>query len=109
MRVATGGAGGNERGGMETVDIYTSHEALLLEYEEAFTRGQASSTPRSSPPTPTASRSTSRVDGSRSGETIQGDNGKYYNVSAHFVWIGDRTRQIDGAHVEYFRGIANPM
>jgi 3-deoxy-7-phosphoheptulonate synthase len=34
---------------------------------------------------------------------------KYYNLSAHLVWIGDRTRQIDGAHVEYFRGIANPI
>jgi len=34
---------------------------------------------------------------------------KYYNLSAHLVWIGDRTRQVDGAHVEYFRGIANPI
>merc|ERR1712151_500653 len=34
---------------------------------------------------------------------------KYYNLSAHLVWIGDRTRQLDGAHVEYFRGIANPI
>lgn len=34
---------------------------------------------------------------------------KWYNTSAHFIWIGDRTRQLDGAHVEYFRGIANPM
>ena len=33
----------------------------------------------------------------------------YYNTSAHFIWIGDRTRQIDGAHVEYFRGIRNPI
>lgn len=36
-------------------------------------------------------------------------NTEYYNLSAHFVWIGDRTRQLDGAHVEYFRGLANPM
>mmetsp|Transcript_46264 Transcript_46264/g.110067 ORF Transcript_46264/g.110067 Transcript_46264/m.110067 type:complete len:439 (-) Transcript_46264:68-1384(-) len=35
--------------------------------------------------------------------------GKYYNLSAHFIWIGDRTRQLDGAHIEYFRGIANPV
>lgn len=35
--------------------------------------------------------------------------GKYYNLGAHFVWIGDRTRQIDGAHIEYFRGIQNPI
>ncbi|MBI2374762.1 MAG: 3-deoxy-7-phosphoheptulonate synthase [Deltaproteobacteria bacterium] len=34
---------------------------------------------------------------------------RYYNLGAHFVWIGDRTRQLDGAHVEYFRGIANPI
>merc|ERR1712151_509297 len=34
---------------------------------------------------------------------------KYYNLSAHLVWIGDRTRQIDGAHIEYFKGIANPI
>merc|ERR1712151_1210736 len=34
---------------------------------------------------------------------------KYYNLSAHLVWIGDRTRQLDGAHVEYFRGITNPV
>lgn len=33
----------------------------------------------------------------------------HYNASAHFLWIGDRTRQIDGAHVEYFRGIRNPI
>jgi 3-deoxy-D-arabino-heptulosonate 7-phosphate (DAHP) synthase len=34
---------------------------------------------------------------------------QHYNLGAHFLWIGDRTRQLDGAHVEYFRGIANPM
>lgn len=33
----------------------------------------------------------------------------HYNTSAHFIWIGDRTRQLDGAHVEYFRGIRNPI
>lgn len=36
-------------------------------------------------------------------------NGKYYNVGTEFLWIGDRTRQLDHAHVEYFRGIANPI
>jgi len=35
--------------------------------------------------------------------------GKYYNTSAHFLWVGDRTRQLDGAHIEYFRGIRNPI
>ncbi|KAI0269720.1 DAHP synthetase [Russula aff. rugulosa BPL654] len=34
---------------------------------------------------------------------------KYYNTSSHFLWVGDRTRQLDGAHVEYFRGIRNPI
>ena len=60
------------------VDFYTSHEGLLLGYEQALTR-----------PDVTAKR--------------------YYNLGAHFVWIGVRTRQISGAHVEYFRGISNPI
>ncbi|SER43343.1 3-deoxy-D-arabinoheptulosonate-7-phosphate synthase [Tranquillimonas rosea] len=63
---------------LNTVDFYTSHEALLLEYEEALCR----------------------VD-STTGQTIAG--------SGHFIWIGDRTRQPDGAHVEFCRGVANPI
>ncbi|WP_417248810.1 class II 3-deoxy-7-phosphoheptulonate synthase [Celeribacter sp.] len=63
---------------LHTVDFYTSHEALLLEYEEALTR----------------------LD-STTGATIAG--------SGHMIWIGDRTRQPDGAHVEYCRGVANPI
>ncbi len=63
---------------LRETDFYTSHEALLLPYEEAFTRQ----------------------------DSITGD---WYNVSAHMVWIGDRTRQLDGAHVEYMRGIKNPI
>lgn len=59
-------------------DFYTSHEALLLNYEEAMTR----------------------VD------SISGD---WYDTSAHMVWIGERTRQLDGAHVTYMKGIANPV
>lgn len=59
-------------------DFYTSHEALLLPYEQALTR-QDSTT------------------------------GDYYACSAHFLWIGDRTRQADGAHVEFMRGIRNPI
>jgi 3-deoxy-7-phosphoheptulonate synthase len=58
--------------------VYTSHEALLLNYEEALTR-------------------------------IDSLNGKWYNTSAHMLWIGDRTRDLDGAHIEYFRGINNPI
>jgi 3-deoxy-7-phosphoheptulonate synthase len=63
---------------LRETDFYTSHEALLLNYEEAFTR-QDSLT------------------------------GEWYDVSSHMLWIGDRTRQIDGAHVEFMRGIQNPI
>ena len=60
------------------VDFFTSHEGLLLYYEQAQTR----QVPRHS---------------------------GWYNLSTHFPWIGDRTRALDGAHLEYFRGIANPI
>ncbi len=60
-------------------EFYTSHEALLLPFEEALTR-QPSTHP-----------------------------GRQFACSAHFLWIGDRTRQPDGAHVEFMRGIANPI
>jgi 3-deoxy-7-phosphoheptulonate synthase len=63
---------------LRETDFFTSHEALLLPYEEAFTRQ----------------------------DSITGD---WYNVAAHMVWIGDRTRQLDGAHVEYMKGIKNPI
>ena len=63
---------------LSTVDFYTSHEALLLEYEEAFCR----------------------ID-STSGQPIAG--------SGHMIWIGDRTRQPDGAHVEFCSGVQNPI
>jgi len=58
--------------------VYTSHEALLLNYEEALTRQ----------------------------DSITND---WYDCSAHMLWIGDRTRELDGAHIEYFRGIKNPI
>ena len=61
-------------------DFYTSHESLLLNYEEALTRR----------------------------DTIT-DEKDWYATSAHMIWIGDRTRQPDGAHVEYMRGIGNPI
>ncbi|KAI1642651.1 DAHP synthetase [Daldinia loculata] len=81
---------------LDTVDLYSSHEGLLLEYEESLTRlmekpilpGDEEATPEST-----------------TGEPQM----EYYDTSAHFLWIGDRTRQIDGAHVEFFRGIANPI
>ncbi|WP_426956302.1 class II 3-deoxy-7-phosphoheptulonate synthase [Muricoccus radiodurans] len=60
-------------------DFYTGHEALLLPFEQALTRD-----PSTHP-------------------------GKWYATSAHFLWIGDRTRQLDGAHVEFLRGVSNPI
>jgi 3-deoxy-7-phosphoheptulonate synthase len=65
---------------MRTTSFYTSHEALLLSYEQALTR---------------------RDEAMGSGESVA--------TSGHFLWIGDRTRQPDGAHVEYCRGIVNPI
>ena len=61
-------------------DFFTSHEALLLNYEECLTRQ----------------------------DTITDEQG-WFTTSAHMVWIGDRTRQLDGAHVEYMSGINNPI
>lgn len=63
---------------VQQVQFYTSHEALLLGYEQALTR--------------------------RDPVTDE-----WYDGSAHFLWIGDRTRQPDGAHVEFLRGVANPV
>jgi 3-deoxy-7-phosphoheptulonate synthase len=59
-------------------DFFTSHEALLLPYEQALTR-------------------------------VDSTTGDWYDVSAHMLWIGDRTRQLDGAHVEFMRGVKNPL
>jgi 3-deoxy-7-phosphoheptulonate synthase len=63
---------------LRETDFYTSHEALLLGYEEAMTR-------------------------------IDSTTGEWYDTSAHMLWIGDRTRQLDGAHVEFLRGVGNPV
>ncbi|HEX4906476.1 MAG TPA: 3-deoxy-7-phosphoheptulonate synthase class II [Acidimicrobiales bacterium] len=63
---------------LHQVDVYTSHEALILGYEEALTRR----------------------------DSLTGD---WYDCSAHMVWIGERTRQLDGAHMEFFSGIKNPI
>lgn len=63
---------------LRETDFYTSHEALLLGYEEALTRNDSTS-------------------------------GDYYSTSGHMLWIGDRTRQPDHGHVEFFRGIKNPI
>ena len=68
----------------------------MLDYEEALTRKFP--VPASVAPT---------VKGSVNGTTDKPT--AYYNTSAHFLWIGDRTRQLTGAHVEYFRGVRNPI
>jgi 3-deoxy-7-phosphoheptulonate synthase len=91
-------------GGLETIDLFTSHEGLLLEYEQALTRlckhpANAASTTPSQPEghlLPASSSSSSSSYG-------------YYDTSAHFLWIGDRTRQTTHAHVEFFRGLSNPI
>ncbi|MDP8953450.1 MAG: 3-deoxy-7-phosphoheptulonate synthase class II [Actinomycetota bacterium] len=63
---------------LHQVDFYTSHEALLLGYEEALTRQ----------------------------DSLTGD---WYDCSAHLLWIGERTRALDGAHVGFLAGVANPL
>lgn len=63
---------------MHRVEFFTSHEGLLLGFEEAMTR-------------------------------VDSTSGEWYDTSAHLLWIGERTRQLDGAHVEFFRGIKNPI
>ena len=63
---------------LRMVDLYTSHEALILEYEEALTR-------------------------------VDSLTDKWYDCSAHMLWVGERTRQTDGAHLEFLRGVHNPL
>ncbi|GJN41044.1 hypothetical protein PR202_gn00368 [Eleusine coracana subsp. coracana] len=63
---------------MNSTEFWTSHECLLLPYEQALTRQDSTS-------------------------------GLFYDCSAHMLWVGERTRQLDGAHVEFLRGIANPL
>jgi 3-deoxy-7-phosphoheptulonate synthase len=63
---------------LRSVDFYTSHESLLLGYEESLTR-------------------------------LDSTSDEWYDTSAHMLWIGDRTRQPDGAHIEFVRGVKNPI
>ncbi len=63
---------------LHQVDVWTSHEGLLLDYEEPLTRRDSTT-------------------------------GDWYDCSAHMLWIGERTRQLDGAHVEFFSGVHNPV
>jgi len=79
------------------VDLFTSHEGLVLEYEEALVR-------RLRRPMDDADSSTGSLNGEQGDQSLG-----YYATSAHFLWIGDRTRQLDRGHVEFFRGIENPI
>jgi 3-deoxy-7-phosphoheptulonate synthase len=63
---------------LRTVEFYSSHEALLLDYDQALTR-------------------------------VDSRTGRVYDTSAHFLWIGERTRALDGAHIEFAKSIANPI
>ena len=101
--------GADKGSGLETVDLYTSHEGLLLEYEQSLTRRL-----RHPPSHPSLQSSTSpsikQTNGHQQSESSLSYDGKgWYNTSAHFLWIGDRTRQLTGAHVEFFRGLENPI
>ncbi|RAL16012.1 3-deoxy-7-phosphoheptulonate synthase class II [Aspergillus homomorphus CBS 101889] len=104
--------------GVETVDVYTSHEGLLLEYETSLTRllrNPAPPTPAApafslfSPPPPETTTTTTTTTSTTPQPPPSHAIKSYYATSAHFLWIGDRTRQLDGAHVEFFRGLANPI
>jgi len=72
------GVNSNTTSQIRSTELFTSHEALLLGYEEALTRKDSI-------------------------------NNEWYNCSAHMIWIGDRTRQPDHAHVEFLRGVKNPI
>jgi 3-deoxy-7-phosphoheptulonate synthase len=72
------GVNPNTYPGLHQVEFFTSHEALLLGYEEALTR-------------------------------VDSTSGDWYDTSAHLLWIGERTRQLDHAHIEFMRGIKNPI
>jgi 3-deoxy-7-phosphoheptulonate synthase len=61
---------------LDRTEIFTSHEALLLDYEEKLTR-------------------------------VTGE--EYFDGSAHYIWVGERTRDLDGAHIEFIRGVQNPI
>jgi 3-deoxy-7-phosphoheptulonate synthase len=76
--IRAAGVTGDQAHTLQTVEFYTSHESLLLEYEEALCR-------------------------------LDSTSGKWLAGSGHMIWIGDRTRQPDGAHVEFARGVLNPV
>ncbi|CED84371.1 E, aroF, aroG, aroH [Phaffia rhodozyma] len=98
-------------GSIEGVEIFTSHEGLSLEYEECLTRSlkiPMSAEDRKRKDLEEKVRR--RREGSISPVRNPVEEKKaYFNAGSHYLWIGDRTRQIDGGHVEYFRGLENPV
>lgn len=109
---------GGSHGVLSDVDLYTSHEGLMLDYEEALTRvlpipesvlSTQTSMSRSTPGQSESSRPPLSRSQSGLGDQTPASTSAPYNTSAHFLWVGDRTRQLDGAHIEYFRGIRNPI
>lgn len=76
----------------------------MLPYEQALTRKFTVPASVALPSKPAATATTSSTP-----PQAQPQPEAHYNTSAHFLWIGDRTRQLDGAHVEYFRGVRNPI
>lgn len=101
--------GADTSGQLQTVDLFTSHEALLLEYESALTRKLKHPSNRSaSTKTASVPKVSPLTGGALTNPAITETSGQY-NTSAHFLWVGDRTRQPDHAHIEYLRGIENPV
>jgi 3-deoxy-7-phosphoheptulonate synthase len=102
--------GADTAGQLRTVDLFASHEGLVLDYEEALVRRlkKPVSVPSKRRPSRLRMPALNGTDGDHDDEDDSEAYG-YYNTSAHFLWIGDRTRQIDGAHVEFFRGLENPI
>ena len=94
-------------GGLETVDLFTSHEGLLLEYEQSLTR--LFKHPPNALPTTSSTPPFSQRNGQLHASSPSIPSSGYYATSAHFLWIGDRTRQPTHAHVEFFRGLSNPI
>jgi 3-deoxy-7-phosphoheptulonate synthase len=95
-------------GGLETIDLFTSHEGLLLEYEQSLTRlfkHPPNALASLSAPAPSQLNGHTPPPPSNPPSPPSG----YYDTSAHFLWIGDRTRQPTHAHVEFFRGLSNPI
>lgn len=93
---------------LRRVDFYTSHEALLLPYEEALTR-RADGILATSDALPMPSIPGVWDGLPQTGATDSASAPSYFAASAHMLWLGERTRQLDGAHVEYLRGIINPV